>query len=1129
MLDGAAPDEEDVSPDVVAWLEELKMSEHQAAVLKWCDDMGAASLEEVVESIEDLKDAITLKPLQARRLVKGATEAMAKVKARAEEKCCQPKVAPVSFYKASSCTAALMDERDRDVGDTDVYLKQRPSERATWMPMQKMDQGTRKKQQKQAAAVKERTKTMEVPDKAKQNEDAAKRLAEQLAEEQLKSNEVLLDSIRHADAATLQDALAGGRKAGLSADDLARAEKEAKQKHCQQQQAVADLSFLLDQPRTDGFGHALRKALDDIKHLCAGEGSAATCLSRGSIALEEWEQLQEKQGEAKMAIQFALRRGEEQALKVALDEGRVAGLSTHSLFQEASRELLQLQDRARQDRIAAEHLQRAMKCEELEELRTAVGECTVRKLPLNGADVLLERLTAEAEVRHAASAKLERALASKDVMVIRAAIDSAKHAGLQEHTLDRAEQCVLNIEVEGKRREIAKVELCLAHNTRDTNRLKCAISEGYSTGVDSSALHAAEQRLHELLHAQDALTAAMASSQVKQLQEALKTSAPILGKESLEVAAAESKLDQLEQEAHILKERHLREIAEAKLQESIDSEDWDGIENGIQSLQKLGVSNSVAIMKSAVSALDSMRDLHEHEQAKLIVNNTMDRIQQLSERESSLKGPSHKKERAAIGKELLALRSGAAYLSAKRFLKDPEGERQHREQRLCESQKREQEELQRQEQRRAQAEEELSVALKDQDEDTVRALLIEGALSRSQKQLAEAFAAEQDQRRSAAEQDAALLEFCFAQFDKRAFFQASIALNELFSEKYSMQEGTDFKLKVVKACNSVVVAFRSPKFAEAVATTCKELTAEFPAGHPARALMSSQVHGPLEFSNAVEDVRHEMRQDAEKLQSKSARREAEQRLRELHDGPELQKSASSSCLPVPGHASTREFRSVGTTQKDVHNSTPAKLIGTDVITAELGRGRSIPSGHKKGTGKGKATKTGANDAGSIPIPLWAANALQRDQDLSRSFHRDLKTFAARFHVAAELQGFKEVGMRPIGFVHHEAVQQAREELRKLVDFHFPQRVVPEHRQVHLRVDAECGANIELTPTEHGYRVDYVDEFPGQSFAQGDVILAINDHSLQGLTEHDIEDTFAENFGDGAALLVARMPESGLVT
>merc|ERR1712060_398546 len=128
----------------------------------------------------------------------------------------------------------------------------------------------------------------------------------------------------------------------------------------------------------------------------------------------------------------------------------------------------------------------------------------------------------------------------------------------------------------------------------------------------------------------------------------------------------------------------------------------------------------------------------------------------------------------------------------------------------------------------------------------------------------------------------------------------------------------------------------------------------------------------------------------------------------------------------------------------------------------------------------------------------------------------------KFRMIAELRGLNAVVMRPMGLVHQEAKKRARAELEGLLGFYFQEPSEPERRQVQLRVDDEYGAGIDLSHTEYGYHVDAVEDFPGQDFTSGEVIVEINDRPLTGLTEEEIENTFGECFSNGASLIIIKM-------
>eukprot|EP00913_Durusdinium_trenchii_P012011 g11284.t1 len=86
-----------------------------------------------------------------------------------------------------------------------------------------------------------------------------------------------------------------------------------------------------------------------------------------------------------------------------------------------------------------------------------------------------------------------------------------------------------------------------------------------------------------------------------------------------------------------------------------------------------------APVRAAQAKLESLREAHEQQEAQLIVQETQARLEELCAVEGRLSGPSHKKERSAIGKEIMKLRDSEAYISARNFLKNPQQERQRRE------------------------------------------------------------------------------------------------------------------------------------------------------------------------------------------------------------------------------------------------------------------------------------------------------------------------------------------------------------------------------------------------------------------------------------------------------------------
>lgn len=63
---------ETLERDVGKFLEGARLSKYQAAAMEWCNEQGAATIEDVVENADDFAEALGLKPLEKKRFTKAA-------------------------------------------------------------------------------------------------------------------------------------------------------------------------------------------------------------------------------------------------------------------------------------------------------------------------------------------------------------------------------------------------------------------------------------------------------------------------------------------------------------------------------------------------------------------------------------------------------------------------------------------------------------------------------------------------------------------------------------------------------------------------------------------------------------------------------------------------------------------------------------------------------------------------------------------------------------------------------------------------------------------------------------------------------------------------------------------------
>ena len=70
--EGSSVEEEVLERDLEKFLEGARLSKYLQPALDWCDEQGAATIEDVVENTDDFADALSLKPLERKRLAKAA-------------------------------------------------------------------------------------------------------------------------------------------------------------------------------------------------------------------------------------------------------------------------------------------------------------------------------------------------------------------------------------------------------------------------------------------------------------------------------------------------------------------------------------------------------------------------------------------------------------------------------------------------------------------------------------------------------------------------------------------------------------------------------------------------------------------------------------------------------------------------------------------------------------------------------------------------------------------------------------------------------------------------------------------------------------------------------------------------
>jgi len=396
--DGDAPPASQIAPphvptalgeDLDAWLRELRLELLRSAVWKWCEDQGAATLEEVVEYAKDLASDLNLPLAQKNVLLRQGQAALTRVCASGRKRRGSRPAPPSCVSLAQQGSLGLQQhqllqngcQRSPRSGQSSSSAWSAPSSREgtaqrprgtssasgaspggemstrsggstqrmslenwdwpnVWLST-KERQGKKKKQDRLQRGRMGGSGGLPSTDEVKDRQEAAQaKLARQLEEEQIRQRDSALGrlekSLTSDQVDDLRNAIDDMGKAGLASHDLVqKAQQKLEQLVRNTKQRCADavlrLQAGLEAARDDRFGSDMRDALASAPDALQAQGGQKA-VEEAQAALREWE-------EVCISLHMAIKCGRLEAIELALQEARTAHLPNHhSLCVEAQKQ-----------------------------------------------------------------------------------------------------------------------------------------------------------------------------------------------------------------------------------------------------------------------------------------------------------------------------------------------------------------------------------------------------------------------------------------------------------------------------------------------------------------------------------------------------------------------------------------------------------------------------------------------------------------------------------------------------------------------------------------------------------------------------------------------------------------------
>eukprot|EP00929_Paragymnodinium_shiwhaense_P102289 TRINITY_DN65492_c0_g1_i1.p1 TRINITY_DN65492_c0_g1~~TRINITY_DN65492_c0_g1_i1.p1 ORF type:complete len:932 (+),score=350.74 TRINITY_DN65492_c0_g1_i1:100-2895(+) len=471
---------------------------HGQAAAAWCEEQGASCLEEIAESLEEFIGALSLKPLQRKRLEKAFETALGACGAEEEEATAEDQAVPepeglrdmFAAVKLARFADAACEWCQQQGVRNCIQVHQRVEEVAEHMQVKPLEKkrlltALQDRFPLPEAGAEEFADADEDPGPPEAPQEAPKAMSRKEREKAERKAELEQEAMEEA----------ARREKERRLDAEAAAAKQSAKEEAAAEKAEADRRAKEDAELKAEEERRARQAEEERQARLEAERLEAERLAKEEAERAEAERIAEEGRRKAEAEAEAARKAEEARLAAERAE--------------AERQAREEEERRQTE--AFEAVEAALKRQAWDELRSALNDAEAVGVPAEalvvGREALEEQEAAAAEAANESAealSELHAAMESKDTTWLNAAMKKAEQAGVDKEEVAAAKRVVFQLQKEkreqakrDKSKQEAKAALEAAIDSGDVATLEGALEKAKGVSVEAAELEEAQSILEE--------------------------------------------------------------------------------------------------------------------------------------------------------------------------------------------------------------------------------------------------------------------------------------------------------------------------------------------------------------------------------------------------------------------------------------------------------------------------------------------------------------------------------------------------------------------------------------------------------------------------------------------------------